>query len=120
MALVAFSSHCYPSYSALGSRFPFLFEALVLLLFLLHSKTKSLTAPQKGFAQFAVPVLSVLTSNQVWTYQMKACTHRLKENRISQSLSRKGNGYGNSAMENFFGLLKQEIDHGLAYYSYEE
>lgn len=46
---------------------------------------------------------------------MKAYSHRLKEERIFQSMSRKGNCLDNSVMENFFGLLKQEI-----YYSYEE
>lgn len=59
-------------------------------------------------------------SDQGWAYQMKAYTHRLKENRIFQSMSRKGNCHDNSVMENFFGLLKQEIYHGVVYYSYEE
>ena len=35
-------------------------------------------------------------------------------------MSRKGNCLDNSVMENFFGLLKQEIYHGTVYYSYEE
>ena len=35
-------------------------------------------------------------------------------------MSRKGNCLVNSVMENFFGLLKQEIYHGTVYYSYEE
>ena len=46
--------------------------------------------------------------------------HRLKEERIYQSMSRKGNCYDNSVMENFFGLLKQEIYYGAVYYSFEE
>ena len=54
-------------------------------------------------------------SDQGWDYQMKAYSYRLKEERIFQSMSRKGNCLDNSVMENFFGLLKQEI-----YYSYEE
>ena len=52
-------------------------------------------------------------------YQMKAYSHRLKEERIFQSMSRKGNCLDNSVMENF-GLLKQEIYYGIVYYSYEE
>lgn len=35
-------------------------------------------------------------------------------------MSRKGNCYDYSVMENFFGLLKQEIYYGVVYYSYEK
>lgn len=59
-------------------------------------------------------------SDQGWAYQMKAYSHRLKEEHIFQSMSRKGNCYDNSVIENFFGLLKQEIYYGVVYYSYEE
>ena len=58
--------------------------------------------------------------NQGWGYQMKEYIHNLKENRIFQSMSRKGNCHDNSVMENFFGLLKQEIYYGVVYYSYDE
>ncbi|WP_315308619.1 IS3 family transposase [Pseudoramibacter alactolyticus] len=58
-------------------------------------------------------------SDQGWAYQMKAYSHRLNEERIFQSMSRKGNCHDNSVMENFFGLLKQEIYYGVVYYSYE-
>ena len=51
---------------------------------------------------------------------MPAYSHELKENKIFQSMSRKGNCYDNSVMENFFGLLKQEIYYGNTYYSFEE
>ena len=51
---------------------------------------------------------------------MKAYTKRLKEEKIFQSMSRKGYCLDNSLMENFFGLLKQEIYYGVVYYSYEE
>lgn len=57
---------------------------------------------------------------QGWAYQMKAYTYRLKEERIFQSMSRKGNCHDNAVMENFFGLLKQEIYYGVTYYSYDE
>ncbi|MBF1695450.1 MAG: hypothetical protein HXO77_01810 [Selenomonas sp.] len=49
---------------------------------------------------------------------MKSYTKRLKEERIFQSMSRKGNCLNNSVMENFFGLLKQEIYYGRVYHSY--
>ena len=66
------------------------------------------------------PYRRTFHSDQGWAYQMKAYTHRLKDERIFQSMSRKGNCYDNSVMENFFGLLKQEIYYGVVYYSYEE
>ena len=34
--------------------------------------------------------------------------------------SRKGNCHDNAVMENFFGLLKQEIYYAVTYYSYDE
>ncbi len=59
-------------------------------------------------------------SDRGWAYQMKAYSSKLKENRIYQSMSRKGNCYDNSVMENFFGIMKQEIYYGNTYYSYDE
>ena len=55
-----------------------------------------------------------------WAYQMKAYVHSLKEKRIYQSMSRKGNCHDNSIMGNFFGILKQDMYYGVTYYSYEE
>lgn len=46
--------------------------------------------------------------------------HRLKEERIFQSMSRRGNCHDNSVMENFLGIMKQEIYYGVIYYSYDE
>ena len=66
------------------------------------------------------PYRRTFHSDQGWAYQMKAYTHRLKEAQIFQSMSRKGNCLDNSVMENFFGLLKQEIYYGVIYYSFEE
>ena len=73
-------------------------------------------------------------SDQGWQYQMKPYQRLLKENGITQSMSRKGNCYDNSVIENFFGLLKteffcnqffpsvenfqQELDHYIDYYNY--
>ena len=59
-------------------------------------------------------------SDQGWAYQMKAYVHSLKENKIFQSMSRKGNCHDNSVMENFFGIMKQEMYYGKVYYSYDE
>ena len=49
---------------------------------------------------------------------MKAYTQNLKEERIFQSMSRKGNCHDNAVMENF-GLMKQEMYYGVIYCSYE-
>ena len=51
---------------------------------------------------------------------MKAYVKTLKDNKIFQSMSRKGNCHDNSVMENFFGILKQEIYYGQTYYSFDE
>lgn len=59
-------------------------------------------------------------SDQGWAYQMRGYRRKLKENKIFQSMSRKGNCLDNSVMENFFGILKQEMYYGKNYYSYEE
>ena len=66
------------------------------------------------------PYRRTFHSDRGWAYQMKTYTHTLKEHRIFQSMSRKGNCYDNSSIENFFGILKQEMYYGVIYYSYEE
>ena len=65
------------------------------------------------------PYRRTFHSDQGWAYQMKAYSHRLVEERIFQSMSRKGNCHDNAPTENFFGLLKQEIYYGVTYNSYE-
>lgn len=59
-------------------------------------------------------------SDQGWAYQMKVYTYALNKKKIFQSMSRKGNCYDNSVMENFFGIMKQEMYYGTVYYSYGE
>ena len=59
-------------------------------------------------------------SDQDWGYQMKAYQKRLKEERIFQSMSQKATCLDNNVMENFFGLLKQEIYYGRTYTSFDE
>ena len=66
------------------------------------------------------PYRRTFHSDRGWAYQMKAYSNTLKSNRIYQSMSRKGNCYDNSVMENFFGIMKQEMYYGCVYYSYEE
>ena len=57
-------------------------------------------------------VQTILHSDQGWQYQMKEYQRILKENNITQSMSRKGNCLDNSVMENFFGRLKTEMFYG--------
>ncbi|MFS0865695.1 IS3 family transposase [Fredinandcohnia sp. 179-A 10B2 NHS] len=59
-------------------------------------------------------------SDQGWHYQHNKWVKTLKEHKVFQSMSRKGNCLDNSPMENFFGLLKQEMYYGEALCSYEE
>lgn len=66
------------------------------------------------------PYRRTFHSDRGWAYQMNAYSSTLKSNRIYQSMSRKGNCYDNSIMENFFGVMKQEMYYGCVYYSYEE
>ena len=54
----------------------------------------------------------IFHSDQGWQYQMKQYKQRLKDKGIKQSFSRKGNCMDNSLMENFFGIMKNEMFYG--------
>ena len=62
----------------------------------------------------------IFHSDQGWSYQLKQYTNKLEDNGILQSMSRKGNFLDNSPMENFFGILKQEIYYGNTFKSFNE
>jgi transposase InsO family protein len=66
------------------------------------------------------PYRRTFHSDRGWAYQMSAYSDELKKNKIYQSMSRKGNCYDNAVMENFFGILKQEMYYGVTYYSFDE
>ncbi|RUL45407.1 IS3 family transposase [Lysinibacillus antri] len=51
----------------------------------------------------------LMHSDQGWHYQMKKYRRALESRGIIQSMSRKGNCYDNSVMENFFGIMKSEF-----------
>jgi len=51
----------------------------------------------------------IFHSDQGWHYQNMRFQNMLKELRIVQSMSRKGNCLDNAMMENFFGLMKTEL-----------
>jgi len=66
------------------------------------------------------PYRTTIHTDQGWGYQMKGFSKRLKKNKIFQSMSRRGNCLDNSPMENFFGLMKQEMYYGVVYESFED
>lgn len=66
------------------------------------------------------PYRRTFHSDQGWAYQMHAYVNKLKEYRVFQSMSRKGNCLDNSLMENFFGIMKQEMYYGKVYSSFKE
>jgi len=63
---------------------------------------------------------TIIHSDQGWHYQHNKWVKTLKENKVFQSMSRKGNCLDNSPMENFFGLLKQEMYYGEKLCTFEE
>lgn len=63
---------------------------------------------------------TTIHSDQGWHYQHNKWVKTLKDNNVFQSMSRKGNCLDNSPMENFFGLLKQEMYYGEPRCSFEE
>ena len=88
-------------------------------------KTPSANAIMEGVSK-AIDITSdcpyrrTFHSDQGWGYQMNRYQVILQENNVFQSMSRKGNCLDNSPMENFFGLLKQEVYYGRTFSSFEE
>ena len=69
----------------------------------------------KAFSQYDNLEGLIFHSDQGWQYQMKQYGLWLKSRGIKQSFSRKGNCMDNSLMENFFGILKNEMYYGHEY-----
>lgn len=74
----------------------------------------------KAFSKIPDGTNLILHSDQGWQYQHKKWVKTLKTHQIFQSMSRKGNCLDNSPMENFFGILKQEMYYGKIFKTYEE
>ncbi|OIK03778.1 transposase, partial [Bacillus sp. MUM 13] len=64
---------------------------------------------EKAFERLPENNQLLMHSDQGWHYQMKQYRHALESRGIVQSMSRKGNCYDNSVMENFFGIMKSEL-----------
>ena len=67
------------------------------------------TMLEQAFAKIPDNTNLLLHSDQGWHYRHKQYVQMLKDKGIRQSMSRKGNCYDNSVMENFFGHLKSEL-----------
>ena len=62
----------------------------------------------------------MIHTDQGFHYQHRSWVRTLEKHGIKQSMSRKGNCLDNSPMENFFGLLKQEMFYCEEYNTIEE
>ena len=69
----------------------------------------------KAFKQYDNLEGLIFHSDQGWQYQMNQYKIALLEKGIIQSMSRKGNCLDNSLMENFFGIMKNEMFYGHEY-----
>jgi transposase InsO family protein len=74
----------------------------------------------KAFEQYPDLEGLIFHSDQGWQYQMKPYQKWLKDKGIRQSFSRKGNCMDNSLMENFFGIMKNEMYYDHEFSSLEE
>ena len=64
---------------------------------------------QQAFKQLKPKDKPMLHSDQGWQYQMGFYQEALKEQGLTQSMSRKGNCLDNAVMENWFGIMKTEF-----------
>ncbi|MCE0883478.1 IS3 family transposase [Pseudomonas putida] len=74
----------------------------------------------KAFERLGNKPKLVLHSDQGWHYQHSQYRHKLAEQGLKQSMSRKGNCLDNAAMESFFGTLKSEFFYPKCFESAEE
>lgn len=91
-----------------------LFNSEIISFNLSTTPTVKLTTDALDNALKKLPKKQQLTihSDQGFHYQHAQWVKRLKKRNIEQSMSRRGNCIDNSPMENFFGILKQEMYYG--------
>jgi len=82
------------------------------------SQTKRMI--DEAFDQYSDLKGLIFHSDQGWQYQMKPYQKWLKDKGVLQSFSRKGNCMDNSLMENFFGIMKNEMYYGCEFKTLEE
>lgn len=88
-----------------------------------YSETQNLELVRKMLDKLwklNVPEGAILHSDQGSIYTSKAYQKMLKDHGVRQSMSRKGNCYDNSVMENFFGTMKREMYNGEKFENIEE
>jgi len=68
-----------------------------------------MTMLSKAFKKRDIRGNLIFHSDQGWQYQHTRYQKALEERHITQSMSRKGNCLDNAMMENFFGLMKNEL-----------
>lgn len=68
-----------------------------------------LTMMNEGLGRVAEPALLMIHSDQGWHYRTQKYQELLKNNQVTQSMSRKGNCYDNAVMESFFAIFKSEF-----------
>ena len=64
---------------------------------------------KKAFKRLTIQEKPLLHSDQGWHYQHDLYRQALKDEGLTQSMSRKGNCLDNAAIESFFGTLKSEF-----------
>ena len=68
-----------------------------------------ITMLDKAFKKRDIQGNLIFHSDQGWHYQHKRYQKALEDRHIIQSMSRKGNCLDNAIMENFFGIMKEEL-----------
>lgn len=68
-----------------------------------------MTMLDKAFRKRNISGNLIFHSDQGWQYQHRRYQKALEDRNITQSMSRKGNCLDNAMMENFFGLMKNEL-----------
>lgn len=91
-----------------------LFSSEIISFSLSTAPTVKFTTDSLDDALKILPENHQLTihSDQGFHYQHAQWVKRLKSKNVEQSMSRRGNCIDNSPMENFFGILKQEMYYG--------
>jgi putative transposase len=75
---------------------------------------------KKALSKLKMGEKPILHSDQGWQYRMPVYQRALRDKRIVQSMSRRGNCLDNAAMESFFAVLKSEFFYLNKFSSVEE